>query len=562
MLDQLYIENFAIIDKVTVNFQKGLNVITGETGSGKSILIEALELLTGERFRKSMVKDVRRRTIVEGNFTPSEEKRRKLAERGFTEDVLTITRVIDEKGQSKAYINGRLQNLSVIGEITGELIDIHGQNENQSLMRREEYLKIIDRHDNRTMERKKKIQKILQSIGKLQKALKEFDLDPVERERERDLLHYQCRELDMLDLENFDEEELNREFDKINKTSDIQQSLSRLENLFHGEDFGDGGILSQLNDGLQEFKEVEVFDQELEELSQRMSSAYYELDDISREIGHYRSALYFDEERLHELSEKMGIFTDLKRKYGDRIDKLIEYREKIERRLNDLEDWESHSERIQKEIDAKWEKAMAFGHELHGLREDIARNLEKDILQNLKDLNMKSADFKILLEEKELSMDGYDKAEFLLKTNPGKTLYPLREIASGGEMSRIMLGLKAVLADVDELDTLIFDEIDTGISGRTAQIVGEKIMEISGSHQVIVISHLPQIAALSDHHLLIEKVEGKNESISRIRSIEKKERIEEMARLIAGVDITEITRKQAEEMLEQAESLRKERKRG
>lgn len=560
MLKQLTIENFAIIDHQTINFEDHLNVITGETGSGKSILMEALELICGGRFRKTMIREEGKQTLVEGVFLPSQEKRENLQSFGFSEEYLTIQRIIDPSGRSQALVNGRLVNLSVLEEMTKILIDIHGQNENQSLLQKENYPKLIDQQNLETFKIQQDLGKLLVEIHQLELEKEQFNLSEEDKERQVDLLEYQLSEMNELDLENLDLEEIEENFYRLQNMRKIQEEVSLLLNSFQGDDYENPGLLSGLNSAFSNLTSLEEVDPQVEEYREEMGNILYTTEELVRNLSSYESSLYLDEEELERLNTLLEKITNLQRKYGKNLEDIIEYRDQIKNELDEIAYYDERKEELERKIKALFEKAQRKADELTSLRKEIARDLEVQIVSNIRDLNMPYAEFQIDFQKKKLSKTGQDDIEFLLKTNKGSKFGPLQEIASGGERSRIMLGFKAVLAHVEELDTLVFDEIDAGISGRTGQVVGEKMLDLSKNHQVLVISHLPQIAALSDHHYYIEKYEENEETLSRVLKIQEKDRVEELARIIGGVKLTETTRKQALEMLDQGKKLREMRK--
>lgn len=553
MLTQLTIENFAIIDKLTLNLKDGMTVMTGETGSGKSVIVDALELLTGARFRKTMVKNRAYRTLVEGVFLPDQSKRDELARRGFDDEILVVTRIIDQNERSHALINGRMQTLSTIMEITRLLMDIHGQNENQSLFDRTQYLALLDRRLPQAQQHKAALEILFQKRTEAEAAEQSLAMDDAAVEREKELLSYQMSEIDALALQELDEEAINEEYDRLTNMASIKKGLqAALDALSHA----DASATEALSAVTRFLEPTENFDARLTALAERARNLYYEAEDLAHELDRTNESLYDDPEREDELNTLISGLTSLKRKYGKTVPDILSFREKAYARWESLthisEEREKYRRRIA-EIDQEIQKICDV---LSAKRHEMAADLEERIVSELHDLNMKDAIFRIVLEKKEPAPNGQDRAAFLIRTNKASALGPLTEIASGGEMSRIMLGFKRVLADKEEIETLIFDEIDTGISGKTAQIVGEKIVDIARNRQVIVISHLPQIAALSDHHLLIEKTEGEKGVSSCVTEAVGAERVDALARLMAGRDLTEAARAQAREMIAQAEKLK------
>lgn len=556
MLAELYIQNFVIIEKLQVEFDSHFNVITGETGAGKTILVNALKLLIGDRFQKSYIGKYGNSSIVEGKFIiSSEEKLNRFKEMGYEleDGVLIVTRESQKSGISNNRINGRNVTLSFLKEMMKDLIDIHSQNENQTLLNKSNYIKILDDF---SPEGNKNIlndlDKKLKELQNLKKELSSLSLSSEEIDREKDILRFQIEELESIDLENFDEREIENEFKVLSNIDKIKMSISGISENLKGSEFGNFDVLGSLSEIVSELLELKELDLDLTEISDRIESSYYELEDVYRDIENYQNGLYYDEEKLHLLDETILNITNLKRKYGSDISELIDFREKSKERLDILEKIEENIEILNKEINKKHLDCKKICSRLTDIRKKISKNLEKDILKNVKGLNMPNAKFSIdFFEDEKITSTGKDIVEFNISTNVGQPLMPLNKVASGGELSRIMLALKTSLASVDNVDTLIFDEVDTGISGRTAILVGEKLQKISKSRQIITISHLAQIASLASSHMLIEKSERDSDTISNIRAIDEKERVLEISRLIGGIDITENTIKQAVDMIEQ-----------
>ncbi|WP_300408197.1 DNA repair protein RecN [Lagierella sp.] len=560
MLQELYIENFVIIDKVSIEFSPSFNVITGETGSGKTILVNALKLLLGDRFQKNYIGNSSKKSIVEGKFIiESKEKLDKFKDMGYEleDGVLIVTREVSKSNNSFNRINGRNVTLNFLKVLMEDLIDIHSQNENQTLLKRSNYIDILDSFN--LQETKPILAQLESELSKL-KDLKEkkesLDLSSEEVDREKDILGFQIQELSSLDLENIDEEELENELRLLTNMDNIKTSINRASQLFRTEEFGHFEILNAMSEIMSSFKELSELDLELKPIFDRIESSYFELEDLYNEIQNYSDRLYFDEVKLEELNEKLRTITELKRKYGPTITDLIEFRDKALKRLDTLNSIEENISSLDKEIQKVYSSCRLLSDQLTKLRKIQGKALEKDILQNIRNLNMPNAKFEIVFEENEqISSKGKDNIDFYISTNVGQKLMPLSKIASGGELSRIMLALKTSLASIDNVETLIFDEVDTGISGRTAILVGEKLQKISKVRQIITISHLAQIASLANFHILIEKNEDLQGTISNIRSIDEDERISEISRLIGGVDITENTIQQAKDMLIQGKKL-------
>ncbi|WP_237036405.1 DNA repair protein RecN [Mediannikoviicoccus vaginalis] len=556
MLAELYIQNFVIIEKLQVEFDPFFNVITGETGAGKTILVNALKLLIGDRFQKSYIGQYGNTSIVEGKFLiSSEEKLNRFKEMGYEleDGVLIVTRESKSEGTSNNRINGRNVTLSFLKEMMQDLIDIHSQNENQTLLNKSNYISILDAFSpNGNKKILEDLNKNLKELQSLRSELSSLSLSSEEIDREKDILRFQIEELESIDLENFNEEEIENEFKVLSNVDRIKVSIAEISESLKANDFGKFEVLGSLSEIVNELSELKELDLELKEVFDRIESSYYELEDVYRDIESYQDHLYYDEERLQLLDDTIANITSLKRKYGSDISDLIDFRESSKERLNALEKIEENIERLNKEINKKYLDCKKLCDILTDIRKKVSKKLEKDILENIKGLNMPNAKFSIdFYEDEKITSTGNDIIEFNISTNVGQPLMPLNKVASGGELSRIMLALKTSLASIDNVDTLIFDEVDTGISGRTAILVGEKLQKISKSRQIITISHLAQIASLASSHKLIEKSERDVDTISNIRTIDDKERVMEISRLIGGINITENTINQAIDMIEQ-----------
>lgn len=565
MLNSLYIENFAIIDKIIVDFTDGINIITGETGSGKSILIEAFELLLGQRFNKSFIRDSSKKTIVEATFTIADNSKIKfLEDMGYNveDGVIIISRIVDTNLKSINKLNNRSITLSTLNELMSKFVDIHGQNGTQSLLNKDFYLDLIDSFDKEeTFKIKTELREILNNIAEYKKAYKSFNISNEEKDRQLDIINYQIEEISQIDLENLDEEELENEYNKLSNVNLIKNNIGEILNMYSDENYNEQDIYTMFNIVLSKMDSICEFDNEVNSFKQDLDKIYYEMDDLFSSISSYSSSIYQDEFKLNDLENKIAIITNLKRKYGKSIDDIISFRQNLERRLKELNEITENKRKFKELIDLNKKKGLELSDRLHKIRKEIVSKLEKLIVQNLKDLNMKHADFKVKFEKlSDFNDKGYDSLDFLIKTNLGQDLKPMASIASGGEISRIMLGFKSVISDFEDINTLIFDEIDTGISGRTALVVGEKLIDLSKDKQVISISHLPQIASLSDNHILIEKIDCNNETKSILKVLTPEEKVNEISRLIGGINITETTIEQAKLMINQANELKNDRR--
>lgn len=556
MIVELSIENFAIVEKLHINFTSGFNVLTGETGAGKSIIIDAISLILGGRASRGLIRTGADKAILEGLFFLENPNKiiNILKEYGIdSEDnnYLLVTRELYSTGRSVSRVNGRTVTLNMLNNITRLLIDIHGQHEHQSLLNTENHIKIIDSFGNDDFNKlKDEISYYNDELVLCKKKLKEISLDELAKDREIDLLNYQIEEIDSARLSKKEELEINEEYNKLDNIKYILSNLGEVIQLLKSNNYENFSIIDSINKILSLLNEVKKFDKEINEFYNNFNNINFELQELNRNLMYYLDNIDFNEERIEYLEERIDTINKLKKKYGNNIEEIISYREKTYQRLQILLNNEKEIEKTKKQINKIENKLDNKCKELSNKRKNISVEIEQAFSNELSELNMKNVKFKVLFMEKDnFSPDGFDNIEFLISTNPGEDLKPLSKIASGGEISRIMLAFKSILAEYDEIPCLIFDEIDTGISGRTAQIVGEKINKISNKRQVICISHLPQIAALGDTHFSISKKTEDNKAIIYVKKLEPKDRVDELARLLGGVDLTETTKLHAKEML-------------
>ena len=560
MIENLYIKNFVIFKEVNCEFISGFNVISGETGAGKSILIDALSILFGSRMDKKLIGSFDEISIIEGSFTiENQDLTKLLREQGFDleEGRIIVTRQWSEKTSTNR-INGRIVTAGFIKEVMNGLIDIHGQNQNQLLMNKKNYFSLVDNYRlEKTQPIKSKLKDYIEKLKDLQNKLSSLNMDGAEIDREVDILEFQINEIEELGLENLVEKDLDQEYNKLANIEKIQSEVSNIYNLLNGYN-EQGNILSMLGEISQNLSAISPFDEELKDYNDQVYESLVVLQEVSASIHRFYENLYFDEERFEIIEETIYKLTNLKRKYGKNINDILEFKEELSLRLDTLKNIESNRNKLLKRIKHVHEIASEEAQKLTLTRKESSQEIEKRVTENLKDLNMTNANFNIKIDQVEnLSDNGYDTIDFMLKTNKGQEAQSLSKIASGGEVSRIMLGFKEVFSRVDPIDTIIFDEIDAGISGRTAQIVGEKLVQLSKDFQIISISHLPQIAALADHHILIEKEDVLEKTVSKLTILNPMNRKNEIARLLGGVNITDTTLLQAEEMIRLAKDYKK-----
>lgn len=557
MILELNIMNFAIMENIQINFTKGFNILTGETGTGKSIIVKGLNMILGDRASKDMVKKGCDKAYIEGLFYIEDRKDiiDKLFEYGVESDdnrYLLITRDIYSSGRSVSRVNGRTITLAMLNDITKKLVDIHSQHEHQSLLNVNNHIKLIDSFARGELEhRLEEVKTIYMELDKKKKELASIEIDEVERDRTLDLYEYQLTELTKIDLDNYDEDGIFKKYNKMANVKSIESNLGSSLDILKGEGLFEKNILDYIRDIIKNIERSSEFDNNLGVYAEILEDAYYNLEELSNDLMEYVSGLILDEEEYSILGERIEFIESLKRKYGPSLDDVISYRDDILDKINSLKNNEVSIKRLESDIIKIESKLLNLSEEVSDIRLRASKVLTKSILSELKELNMNDVNFKINFSRKDYFSDnGIDDIEFLISTNLGEDLKPLSKVVSGGEMSRIMLAFKSVFADYDKIGTLIFDEIDTGISGMTAELVGEKISKIAKNHQVICISHLPQIASMADSHFLIEKKNLTNETQSFVKKLDYDERIIELSRLLGGSSLTDVTKIHAKEMLD------------
>ena len=562
MLAELYIDNFIIIKKDHIFFEDKFNVLTGETGSGKSIILEAINLLLGKRASKDIIGNFKDQTVIEAVFILKDKLIKKFENLGisFDDDKLIVTRSIG-KNTSSIRINGRLSNINILKEISDDLIDIYKQGDSNIYMNKSNYIDLIDSYQND--EKTREIRNVLSNLFKEKndylKRFKDFDLTDEELSRERDLLNYQIDEIESIDLFNIDEEELESEYKRLTNISSLKEGYYRMLELLDSSDYDTPSASKIINEAASNVADFIEIDKKSSELYNRLITLSDELDDIYSDADSYVDFLSTDPEKLEALEDLNKKLFDLKRKYGNNIEDIKVYYDSVKERLEELDKIDDLRNNLTDILASIDKKMLKNAEEIHEIRLKKINNLEKSLNKEIVELNIKNGKFKVDLNKKDnIDKTGFDDIDFLIRTNKGENLTSLTKTASGGEISRIMLAFKEVFASFDDIETMIFDEIDTGISGRTAQIVGEKILDLSNKRQVIAISHLPQIASLANNHILISKEDCGDFTISSSQNIKGDERTLEIARLIGGVDITQTTIKSAREILQMAEDLRNE----
>lgn len=551
MLLELNIENFAIIENMKIEFEPGLNVLTGETGSGKSIIIDSLGLVLGQRANKDIIKKGKDRAFIEAVFSSyDEETKDLLLEYGIESgDLVVVSKEIREKGPTITRVNNRTVTSQILSKISSHLIDIFAQHESISLMDNKNQLKLIDDFSGKDQEELLgNLKDLVHEINSLKNEYHEKSTMEQNKDREIDLLEYQIKEIEDAGLSDYDDEELYDDFNVLNNMTDTLIKLSEAKSLIN-EGYETSSLEDILDKVIANVVEVTRYNKDLKEVEENLEDIRFRISDIAKDLDRYVSSSEVDEERLQFLRKRIDLVNNLKLKYGNNVKAINSFYEEISERLRFLQNFEDNLNKLLKKIEEKEAEATVLADKISQKRKKTSEILEKKVEEEINKLNIKDAKFKIEIKEKELSFDGIDKIEFLIAPNLGQDLMPMAKVASGGEMSRIMLGFKSIIAEKDNIPTLVFDEIDTGISGKTAQIVGNKIKEVSKDRQVIVISHLPQIVALADTHFAIKKDVVNNSTISTIDKLNYDERVNEVARLIGGMNVSEIAIETAKEMI-------------
>lgn len=559
MLLELNISNFVLIDKLNIQFTNGFNVLTGETGAGKSIIIGAISLILGGRGNKDSIKYGKNKATIEAlfNIDSHEHIRNKLNDFGIEleeDDSLLITREIFNNGRSICRINGRVVTLNMLRSIGHNFINIHGQHEHQTLLNSDYHINIIDSiAKDDVLNIKQEIQRYYTDFINLKSKLNKFNFSSMEMERTIDLLKFQIEEISDSNLKINEEELLFKEYKTLSNTDDIIKNLDEIRSKTLNSDFNQIGVIDGIQNLQRLLQNILSYDNSISPLYEIVENIHYQLQDLSTDLRIYSDKIEFDPHRLTFIEERLDLINRLKRKYGKTIKEILEYKEKKETELKLILNKDKEIQKINKNLEHLKNELKILCEELSVKRKKICKQLELDIAKELNELNMKNIQFVVQFDKYDyFTNNGVDKIEFLISTNIGQPLKPLSKIVSGGEMSRIMLALKTILADIDNIPTLIFDEIDTGISGKTATIVGEKIVDISKNHQIICITHLPQIAVMSDGHFLIEKIIESNEARTYVKKLTSTEKINEIARLQGSLNLTETSMKHAEEMLNNA----------
>lgn len=566
MIEALSIRNIALIDELELELSPGLNIFTGETGAGKSVILKSIGLVLGERTSADIVREGTDFAAVEISVVPSSP----LLISMESDDTLVLSRQISKNGRSRSRINGELANLKQLEELGTLLVDIHGQHEHQSLFRIETHLELLDDFGETDTERQHVREKYHYLLD-LQREMDSLIHTLRTSEREKELLEFEVKELASADLQEGEEEKLTSEMRVLNNAEELYESANLVYEQLDGQgqsEFGGASssgnvsVLQNLRDSAKTFEKLSEMDASLSELSERIDSSLYELEDIASQIRQYADTVEFNPARLSEVSDRLELISKFKRRYGNTISEMLSYQAEAERKLENLELGSEKIDLLKEQIREKKQEALQLCVTLSDKRKGVAQTLSALVQKELQELGMEKAEFQTSVEPVQdenglLLIDGnryafrengMDKVEFLIAPNVGSELRPLARIASGGEISRVMLALKTVLVQVDNIPTVLFDEIDSGIGGKIADVVGMKLKELSQSAQVICITHLPQIARFADRHFLVEKEVVNERTLITAKPLTESERVTEIARMHGGKE-TEVGLAHARELL-------------
>lgn len=553
MLLELSIKDFAIIEKLDASFRQGMTVLTGETGAGKSIIIDAVGLLAGGRGSVDFVRTGADKAVLQGVFDIAEIANTKtvLEELGIepTND-LVITRELLKTGRSVCRVNGTIVNLNSLKKIGQTLIDIHGQNEHQELMDSDKHLRLLEQFDYATVaDTKQRYQAAFKAYTKLNRRLNQSLKNEHEWNQRVDMLQFQVDEIKAANLIEGEDEELEKRRDQLVNFQSISDALATSFQVLESEE----GVSAtdQIGNVMQEMQGIADYDEEYEQIADEVQNAYYSLEDVTNRVRSAIDSMEWNPAELDGVEQRLETIRQLKKKYGNSITEILKYLSRIENELAEMTGAGQNLDDLAVEVEKRLQETKQLGTQLTNLRQKMALKLEQAVRDQLAGLYMEKTQFKVQFNSKKVpELDGLDDVEFLIQPNPGEDLKPLAKIASGGELSRIMLALKTIFARNEGVTSIIFDEVDTGVSGRVAQAIADKIHEISNHSQVLCISHLPQVAARADYQLHVAKKVVKGRTMTNLTALDDEGRVNEIAKMLAGVDLTELSLEHARELLQ------------
>ena len=554
MLLEISIKNFAIIEAISLNFEKGMTVLTGETGAGKSIIIDAMNMMLGARATTDIIRHGAPKAEIEGLFSienslPLQEI---FDEQGIDlGDEIIIRREILQNGRSVSRVNGQMVNLSVLRAIGQHLVDIHGQHDQEELMRPQLHIQMLDEFgDADFLELKQTYQTNFDAYRQMRKQLLEVKKNQEEHKARIEMLEFQMAEIESASLQPGEDLKLNQERDKLLNHKNIADTLTNAYTMLDNEEFSS---LANVRSAMNDMESLEEFDAEYREISTSLSESYYVLEDVTKRLEDIIEDLDFDGNRLMQIESRLDLIHAITRKYGGNVDDVLLYFAKITEEYNLLTGNNLSSEDMEAELKQLEVSLVDLASKLASARHNLAQQLEIEIQQELKDLYMDKARFQVQFTKGKFSREGNESVEFYISTNPGEDFKPLVKVASGGELSRLMLAIKSAFSRKEGKTSIVFDEVDTGVSGRVAQAIAQKIHKIGQNGQVLAISHLPQVIAIADYQFFIEKISNEHSTVSTVRLLTVEERVEEVARMLAGENVTEAALSQARELLQSKE---------
>ena len=554
MLLEISIKNFAIIESISLNFEQGMTVLTGETGAGKSIIIDAMNMMLGARATTEVIRHGAPKAEIEGLF--SIESNRALEEifdeQGLElSDEIIIRREILQNGRSISRVNGQMVNLSVLRTISQQLVDIHGQHDQEELMRPHRHIQMLDEFgDASFFELKEAYQLSFDNYRRMRKQVLDIKKNQQEHKARIEMLEFQMAEIEAANLKAGEDIALNQERDKLLNHKHIADTLTNAYSMLDNEEFSS---LANVRSAMNDMESLEEFDPEYREISSSLSESYYVLEDITKRLESILDDLDFDGNRLMQVESRLDLIHTITRKYGGDVDDVLEYFAKITDEYNLLTGNNLSSEDMEIELKKLEKNLVDLAGQVAQARHKIAQDLEAEIKQELQDLYMEKAQFQVRFSQGKFSREGNESVEFYISTNPGEDFKPLVKVASGGELSRLMLAIKSAFSRKEGKTSIVFDEVDTGVSGRVAQAIAQKIHKIGQNGQVLAISHLPQVIAIADYQFFIEKISNEHSTVSTVRLLTVEERIDEVAKMLAGENVTEAALNQARELLQSKE---------
>ena len=554
MLLEISIKNFAIIEAISLNFEKGMTVLTGETGAGKSIIIDAMNMMLGARATTDVIRHGAPKAEIEGLFSVENSHALQMIfdEQGIElGDEIIIRREILQNGRSVSRVNGQMVNLSVLRSIGQYLVDIHGQHDQEELMRPQLHIQMLDGFgDADFLELKQAYQTNFDAYRKMRRQLLEIKKNQEEHKARIEMLEFQMAEIESASLQPGEDLKLNQERDKLLNHKNIADTLTNAYTMLDNEEFSS---LANVRSAMNDMESIEEYDVEYREISTSLSESYYVLEDVTKRLEDIIEDLDFDGNHLMQIESRLDLIHAITRKYGGNVDDVLLYFAKITEEYNLLTGNNLSSDDMEAELKKLEVSLVDLATNLASARHNLAQQLETEIQQELKDLYMDKARFQVQFTKGKFTREGNESVEFYISTNPGEDFKPLVKVASGGELSRLMLAIKSAFSRKEGKTSIVFDEVDTGVSGRVAQAIAQKIHKIGQNGQVLAISHLPQVIAIADYQFFIEKISNDHSTVSTVRLLSVEERVEEVAKMLAGENVTEAALSQARELLQSKE---------